>query len=158
MPAQPNSQLIPVLSLAIALLAVFVGPFVSWLITRRQLESAQRLANKQIVAPMRQAWINQLRKLVAELSSSANHYFVAGFEHRTDAEYKRLTELQQEIILMVNPTEEAHRQLLQAIGCMLEALDRGKGQDRHFVTEVEKITNLAQRIFKEEWNRVKSEL
>jgi hypothetical protein len=151
------AQLIPVLSLAIALLAVFVGPFVSWLITKRQLESAQRLANKQIVAPMRQAWITTLRKFLAELCSSATHYFETGC--RTDADCKRLAELQQEIILMLNPKEGAHNQLLQAIRCMLEALDRGKDHDRKsFVSASMDVTKLAQEIFKEEWNRVKEEI
>lgn len=77
----------PVLSLVVAALAVFVVPLISWLITKRQLASLLEVANKQIIAPMRQAWINNLRDLVAELTSSALHYYVAGFEERTDEEY-----------------------------------------------------------------------
>lgn len=88
-------DLIPVLSLLVAALAVFVGPLVSWAMTRRQLEASQRIASRQLVGPMRQAWINDLRAKLAELLSSALHYFVAGFEDRTDKEYRRLTQLEQ---------------------------------------------------------------
>src|SRR5438270_758470 len=152
------TQVIPVLSLVIALLAVFIGPLVSWLITKRQIESAQRLANKQIVAPMRQAWIDGLRKLLAELCSSAAHYFVTGYaETRTDAEQKRLAKLAQEIVLMVNPNEEAHSQLLLAIHDMIRELDQGEDHAQQFYAASEKVTKLAQVIFKEEWNRVKAE-
>ncbi len=61
---------IPVLSLIVAALAVFVGPLISWLVAKRQLASSLEVANKQIIAPMRQAWINDLRDLLAELTSS----------------------------------------------------------------------------------------
>ena len=98
-----GNEVIPILSLIVPLLAVFVGPLVSWAIAERQIETARRLANKQIVAPMRRARINVHRKKLAELSASTRHYFVAGFEDRIDAEYQRLTELEEEIVLMVNP-------------------------------------------------------
>ena len=77
---------IPVLSLVVAALAVFVGPLISWLVAKHQVASSLEVANKQIIAPMRQAWINSLRDLLAELTSSALHYHVAGFEERTDDE------------------------------------------------------------------------
>jgi len=63
-------QVIPILSLVVAALAVFVGPLVSWFVAKRQVGSSLALTdkqiraslgaatNKQIIAPMRQAWIN----------------------------------------------------------------------------------------------------
>src|SRR5216683_8062210 len=95
-------KLIPVLSLVVAALAVFVGPFISLRVARRQVMASLEVANKQITAPMRQAWINSLRDLLAELTSSAQHYYVAGFEDRTDQEYQRLTLLEQKVRLMLN--------------------------------------------------------
>ena len=67
-----------ILSLIVAALAVAVAPLVSWLTTKRQINTSFALArdqmhtsletaNKQITAPMRQAWINKLRELLAEL-------------------------------------------------------------------------------------------
>jgi len=107
-----NEQLIPLLSLLVALLAVFFGPLISWAISKRQISSSLEVANKQIVAPMRQAWINSLRDLLSEISSSALHYYVAGFEDRTDEEYRKLTLLEHKITLMMNPEENDHKELL----------------------------------------------
>lgn len=50
---------------------------------------------------MRQAWINNLRDLLSEITSSALHYYVAGFEDRTDQEYQHLTHLEYKIKLML---------------------------------------------------------
>src|SRR5688572_28614420 len=94
---------IPVLSLVVAALAVVVGPLISWFIAKRQLASSPEVANKQIVAPMRQAWINNLRDLLAELISSALHYYVAGSEERTDEVYRRLTLIEHKVAMMLNP-------------------------------------------------------
>jgi len=48
-------MVIPVLSLLVAAIAVFVGPLISWSIANRQVQSSLAVANKQIIAPMRQA-------------------------------------------------------------------------------------------------------
>lgn len=45
-------EIIPILSLITAILAVFVGPLISWRITKRQIASSLKAANKQIVASM----------------------------------------------------------------------------------------------------------
>jgi len=82
---------IPVLSLVVAALAVFISPLVSFFISRgqiknslelnqRQTNSSLAVANKQIVAPMRQKWINDLRDLIAELASDSLHYFRSGHD------------------------------------------------------------------------------
>ncbi len=67
---------LPVLSLIVAALAVFVGPFVTAWVARVQMRASLRAANKQIVGPMRQQWIEALRDLIAELSSEAHRVFV----------------------------------------------------------------------------------
>jgi hypothetical protein len=56
-----TSVLIPVLSLIVAALAVFFGPLITLKISRKQFELSRRIADKQIIAPMRQAWIEKLR-------------------------------------------------------------------------------------------------
>jgi hypothetical protein len=74
-----KNQLLPIISLIVAALAVFLGPLISWAIAKRhtssfeknlllQTETSLKIANKKIIAPMRQAWINQLRDLIAELT------------------------------------------------------------------------------------------
>ena len=56
--------------LIIAILAVFIGPLISWHIAKRQIESPANVANRQIPAPMRQEWINGLK--VVHTTSNSN--------------------------------------------------------------------------------------
>jgi len=153
-----NEQLIALLSLLVALLAVFIGPLVSWLISKRQITSSLEVANKQIIAPMRQAWINSLRDLLSEISSSALHYYVTGFEERTDDEYRKLTLLEHKIVLMMNAEENDHKELLAIIRKMISALEKGKEGDDTFVSTHTKLLGLSQKIIKREWNRVKDKI
>ncbi len=115
-------------------------------------------ANKQIVAPMRQKWINSLRDLIAEISSSALHYFTAGYEDRQDDEYKRMTELEGKISLMLNFEEDDHKRLHDLIRRMLEALDTGREGDDVFIKTHPEVLALSRTILKREWNRVKEEI
>lgn len=156
-----DNNIIPVLSLAVAALAVFVGPLISLRIARRQVMSSLEVANKQIVAPMRQAWINSLRDLLAEVTSSAHHYFLAGFEGRKEEEHQRLYFLEGKIRLMLNPKEEDHRKLEVFIRNMIGAIEGGKkslpkekaGND--FITFYREVIKLSREVLKREWDRVK---
>jgi hypothetical protein len=152
------SNLIPVLSLIVAALAVFFQPLISLYSTRKQIELSRRIASKQIVAPMRQEWINDLRAKVAELLGSALHYWNAGFEERKDDEYKRLEILEQEVILRVNPKEADHTEMLASIREMLGALNAGPSGFDRFVVTHRRTTFLAQKIFKTEWDRIKNDI
>lgn len=151
-------EIIPILSLVVALLAVIFGPLISFRIAKRQVASSLIVANKQIVAPMRQAWINNLRDQISEISSSALHYYQTGYEDREDNEYKRLTELEGKISLMLNLKEEDHKRLHDCIREMLNALGKGKEGDNTFVSVHPKVMALARDILKREWNRVKEEI
>ena len=146
---------IPILSLVVASLAVFVGPMNAFRLAKRQIRSSLETANKQITAPMRQAWINSLRDLLAELASNALHYYVAGFEDRKDEEYQRLTLLEHKVQLMLNPKEEDHKKLEQLVRKMMAALGRGKEGDKDFVAFHPEVMRLSREVLKREWNRVK---
>ena len=144
------------LSLIVAVLAVVVGPYVSLIIARRQIRASLEAADKQITAPMRQAWINKLRELLAELISSALHYYVAGFEDRTDEEYQRVTLLQAHIQLMLNPNEEDHQRLGVLMGRMVNEIQYEKGKKDEFPDLHIEVSALSQKILKREWDRVKN--
>jgi hypothetical protein len=154
----PTSQAIPILSLIVAALAVFFGPFITLFIGRKQIELSRRIANKQIVAPMRQAWINDFRYKLAELSGSALHYLNAGFDERKDEEYKRLIQLEEEIALLINPGESDHQELVISIRRMILALQSGIDKVDDFIEAYQATRSLGQKIFKTEWNRVKDEI
>jgi hypothetical protein len=143
-------KLIPVLSLVVAVLAVFIGPLISLVITRQQIASSMRVANKQIVAPMRQAWINELRDLLAELLSSTLHYCVAGFENRTEEEYRRIDLLQEKIGLMLNLKEADHQRLQELIKKMINSI-----RDKGFADAHTEVAVLSRTVLKREWDRVK---
>jgi predicted membrane protein len=58
-------------SMIVAALALFVGPYVSLRVARRQNETALAVAYKQVIAQMRQKWIDDLRERVSEIVSVA---------------------------------------------------------------------------------------
>ena len=113
---------IPTLSLIVAALAVLFGPLISLWIAKRQIASSAEVTNKQITAPMRQAWINTLRDLVAELTGDTLHYFTAGHESEGYKNFQRLTFLESKIQLMLNPNEADHQRLEWMISTMMQAL------------------------------------
>jgi hypothetical protein len=66
---------VPVCSLIVAAVAVFVGPLISLRVAKRQTETALAVAQKQVIAPMRQKWIDSLRDRVAEFVSVAAWFY-----------------------------------------------------------------------------------
>jgi hypothetical protein len=160
---------IPTLSLIVAALAVFFGPIISWRIAKQQIGASSDLANaqinaalltsnKQIVAPMRQAWINDLRDLLAELSSNILHYYLAGFEDRTDKEYQRLALIESKVKLMLNPREQDHRRLEELIRALVTTIERQSKFIDEFSELHDELVSLSRDVLKREWDRVKQPL
>ena len=137
-------ELIPILSLIVAALAVFFGPMIS-----------ARAAKRAMLGPMRQKWINDLRELLSEISSKCLHYFQAGYEDRTDKEYQHITLLEHRIIFMINQNEPEHVALVEAIREMVGALEGGKDYDRNFISAYEKLLKDGRDVLKQEWDVVK---
>lgn len=146
-------MLIPVLSLVVAALAVFFGPIISLHIARRQVTSSLEVANKQITAPMRQAWINSLRDLLAELTSIG---VVAVAEDKTHAASRldRMTHLQYKVLLMLNPKEQDHQKLEQLIKQMI-AMAHAFSEEIHLAATQREVVDLSRLVLKREWDRVK---
>lgn len=149
------------ISLAIALLAVFFGPLISTKIAKRQIESSEKIALKQVVAPMRQAWINGLRDKVSRLCAEAeyccyNQVAGSGVSSEYKEQARELHRLEKEIALTINPSEEDHKHLVRNIRDMLLCVSTK--DVRGLQTALQKTMELTQKILKTEWNRVKSEL
>lgn len=160
---------VPVGSLMVAALAVFIGPFVAWRVARRQSETALKVARKQIVAPMRQKWIDALRDRVSEILSTAHWFYVSGMEHvakldddedwdneRIKVDRKMLFLLNQ-VELMLNPKEEDHVSLLGALKQVRVATHPGESRSPDFRAVVERANDLCKKVLKREWERVKNE-
>ncbi len=153
---------LPFMSLTVALLAVFFGPLISWLMARRQIDSTLKVANKQILAPMRQRWIEALRDLISELTSEAHYLYIAGGDEETeeaaeknDKARHRMLFLEQKIRLMVNPNEDDHQALIQRIRDLVTEADSSGRPREDFGALHKEVTDLSRRVFKREWKRIK---
>ena len=133
-----------------ALLAVLIA-WKSLVIAHRQMRAAVKVADKQITAPMRQAWINKLRELLAKLTSTCTNYRVTGAEAQTSD----LLFLLDHILLMLNPKEQKHQRLEDLIQkLVIELRDENEDKDK-FIDLRADFLDLSREILKEEWDRVK---
>ena len=135
----------PLITATAASFAAFFGAWV-----------AGTLARRVKISEFRQSWINKLRELLAELTSSALHYWQAGYEDHSDAEYKRVTLLQAHIKLMLNPDENDHRKLEVLIQRMVREIEQVKGTNDEFPRFHTEVIALSRRILKREWEQVKN--
>lgn len=117
---------VALISLVTALLAVFFAPLISTKIAKRQIGSSERIALRQVVAPMRQAWINGLREKVSKLCAGAEFCCYSVNELGVSPDYmeqvRELHRLEKEIALTMNPLEEDHNDLVRDIRDSLECL------------------------------------
>ena len=152
-------------SLIIAGLALVVSPWITWYVAKYQTDSAQRMAAKQIISPMRQAWIDALRNRVAEIISEAHWFYVAGYNSDEAAQNdnrfmdtdKKLVFLRRQVELMLNPKEEDHQRLNQLLDAVSSS-GLGSKDQGHFSENVKQATAVCQEILKREWERVKHEV
>jgi hypothetical protein len=139
------------MSVLVALAAVILGPFLSMWVARRQ-----------IVAPIRQKWIDELRDLITEFLSTAQILVVVnqsnGILNQDDVDkeaYKNMLSIERKLTLMLNPNEQLHIQLMDHIRDLLDKTEHGTPNLLEFGPVVIKVTETAQEILKEEWVRVK---
>jgi hypothetical protein len=136
---------VPILSLLVAVLAVFVGPTL-----------AARSAKRAMLGPMRQKWINDLRTLLSEVSSRYLHYYKAGYEDRTEEEYQHITDIEHQIIFMINPNDPEHQAIVKIVRNMVGALAKGKDGDKEFIASYEQLLKDGRAVLKKEWEVVKN--
>lgn len=154
-----NPTTISILSLVVAGLVVFVGPIISLIIAKRQIASSFRATQKQIISPIRQAWINELRIIISELSAKSAHYWAAGYEDREDLEYYRITELKHQLKLYLNPKEKDHQELLKRVDKMTNEIGVSNFEkDKEFWEAHNSVIDISQQVLKREWERVKNDI
>lgn len=149
------SEIISFLALLVALVAVIVGPVVTL-----------KVAKRQIVSPIRQKWIDDLRELISEYLSECEKLMVLGDDgllnkEETDEKiFARLLYLEQKLKLMLNPNEGKHNELLTIVEELTEEIHHGVGNKVSDVVDfgdkLRRATKVSQNILKEEWVRVKS--
>ncbi|MQA37840.1 hypothetical protein [Rugamonas aquatica] len=168
---------LPICSLIVAALAIVVAPFVSWQVAKRQAKTSLIVAQKQVIAPMRQKWIDSLRDRVAEFLSTAHWYYVAGgdqvipspddedkFEEHESLQIqqvdRKMVFMLNQIDMMLNPKEADHIALMDALnrvrrGCFQQ---NEPGRRHIFVPDlVDEARGLCKTVLKREWDRLKKE-
>ena len=142
---------VPILSMCVSLAAVIVGPIASF-----------KIAKRQIVSPIRQKWIDELREIISEYLSECEKLIVLAKDGLLNKEFTdkekltRLLYLEQKLKLLLNPKEAKHIELLEVMNSLIEEIHHGVGNLIEFGGRLKGATELAQEILKEEWVRVKS--
>jgi hypothetical protein len=119
-----------------------------------------------LVSANRQAWINALRDELAELFELLTWQYLqrpgtfTGEEgYRYEAEKRgRIRQLIIKIRLRLNPRETDSQALLDQLGALQSAAGRVQHGETDFDDMLEAAVAMAQRILKQEWNRVKQGL
>lgn len=156
-------------SLLIALIAVFLGPIISYFTAKRTMKSQADLIKEQITSQIiiaerdikskvlsnnRQEWINKLRDNLSEFMSLI--LVVRKTQQLNSSElisyYNKLFTTRFRIKLSLNPNENDH--------CELDALLKAAMEKTTSYSELyedigDKILELSQSILKREWERVK---
>jgi len=150
MPELEVKDYITLLSVLVSLAAVVIGPFVTLKISKRQ-----------IVSPIRQKWIDELREVVSEYLSECEKLLVLGKDGMLNTEaideqlFTRLLYLEQKLKLMLNPQENDHNELLEIIQNLAHDIHHGQNDPTIFGDRMRDATKATQIILKQEWNRVK---
>ena len=138
---------------------IFFGPLISIIITKRTLKLNSIIASKNLISPIRQKWIDDLRNTIVELLAKSHHYCISGTEDREDEEYYRIIELEMKITLLINSKEDDHNKLLDNIKEMLTNLYKGGiKSETLFWEKHNEIIKISQNILKREWERVKNDI
>ena len=143
------SNWVSLLPLLISVLAVTIGPLV-----------ALRISKKQIVSPIRQKWIDDLRELISEYLSVCEGLIVLGKDDMLNQEvmdenlYKRLLLLEQKLKLKLNPNEEMHQELLEIIHLLTDGVHQGVTNILQFGGWLKGATEITRKILKEEWQKI----
>ena len=113
-----------------------------------QRRSAMEIARVNLIMPMREAWIGQLRDKIAR--------YITGCA-RLNIDKKRDFEpllLRYEIALMLNQDEEEHQKLEKALTGLVKLAEEKKMDDPEVGEAVDEAKRLARSVLKKEWDRV----
>lgn len=149
---------------AAAVAAAIVGPLSSVIVASRQNRAAAMVARRQISASLisgnRQAWINNLRDAIAEFQAVLYQLGFRGahsYDRAKDDEWtQKAMHLRSRVALFINPVEAVHGELLLQMDHALSVAYSSGEAGRQEMTKVQSaITETAQRLLKQEWERVK---
>jgi hypothetical protein len=144
-------------ALAVAFLALFVGPLIQLRIAKAQIRATVLSAN-------RQKWIDALRAQVAAFMALTVETNLKATAERGKPTYydalkpdlAKLRAIEFNIVLALNPTEADHQQLADSLNEVVKWFIGGVSQERKLKDFIDTIRDLSRTIFKREWERVKT--
>jgi hypothetical protein len=158
-----STLLLGLVSASTALVASIVGPIVTLTVAKRQF-------NATAISGNRHKWIEALRDALAELISLLATALVIKSKWRSNWEegrgpansdpallqkFEHVVLAQAKIQLLINPHDEDHERLGQAIDIATRHLRSEDSPDSETEAEIRTIVERAQSILKREWQRVK---
>ena len=153
--SSPEAQVVAsVIAAATALVAVILGPFISFNASKRQM-----------LGPMRQTWINSLRDTIAEYTAKIgmgvpqpSALLASDDDLRHKAQSERMEHLQTvlqlkaKIALLINPKEVDHQEIVRLTEVTFKAYEEG----RDTTSQLAALIAHAQQVLKREWNVIKA--
>jgi hypothetical protein len=146
-------DVISIAALAVAFLALFIAPFIN-----------SKNSKRQTIAPMRQAWINNLRDKISEvlaiISIDRSNYCPStdwdedkkDKANNMDLEnYEKLMLLESSISLHINSTEPDHIKLMDLISLVIKEYHDTSVSDKN----KSNLLELSQKVLKDEWEATK---
>jgi len=149
--------MISIIAAFTALVAVIVGPIVSFKIAKRQISAST-------VTISRQHWINDLRDAIADFNAKASMIYGLKSNNYADEhsipKIEELVQLNYKIELLINPNEEDHAKIVKIVDHITTSLCRlAKVRAEKIGSDLdgkkEELISLAQKVLKSEWERVK---
>lgn len=145
------SDIVAFLSMIVALTAVIVGPIASF-----------RLASRQLISPIRQKWIDELRDLMSTLLSKCRTVLIMNEAHGlldkdkpSEAILSEILFLEQKLQLMLNPNEADHQDLARLVHAIIDDVQHGARNVVDFGQRLNDASTCCKSILKREWERVK---
>ena len=151
----------------VAIVAIIVSPIVSLKVANSHIAASEKINRRQIIAPMRQAWLNDLRIKISELLHLLDRLYVFLHGNKelhniynklkwefvpSDAD-RRIELLNYEIYLLLYSDGGDHNNITELINkCKNSLYDKDLTQDGFYKTHSE-ILHLCAFILKSEWER-----
>jgi hypothetical protein len=142
-----------ILTAAAALVAVFIGPFLTYWYAKRQA-----------LATMREKWLGELREELTQLLGQADEMLPVIVPHRGinkeyNDQYRRLVDREVKIRLMLTSQSDPDHQALAAsatnvVALFAEEALRAEAKQQKFAELKAKLIEAGQRVLKTAWTQV----
>ena len=151
-------MLVTVAALIIAVVTVVAASLVTYNAARRQIEASLKLGYHQIIAPMRQAWINKLRERIAAYIGISSEMGIriqnmSTLDEPSYRAYRELLAIREEIYLLLHMGEEDHEQIAREVHNINQLVSEYKAND--LGSAHGRLREITQKVLKAEWEVTK---